>query len=62
VARDKGRAAWIFQVGRDLIANHNDIFNFRTALLILAMIQISGAAVSLAEDFERNFEEEYPPS
>ncbi len=48
--------AWIFQVPDDVIADHNDIFNFKSSLLILALIQISGATMSLAEDWEGNFE------
>ncbi|MGE3802333.1 MAG: hypothetical protein AB7H80_15060, partial [Candidatus Kapaibacterium sp.] len=50
--------AWIFQVPKDVINDHNDIFNFKSMLLVLALIQISGATMSLAEDWSRNFESE----
>lgn len=55
-----GHLAWIFQVSPEIIADHNDIFGFKSSSLILALIQISGATMSLAEEWERNFEEENP--
>ena len=51
--------AWIFQVPEEIMEEHNDIFNFKSMLLVLAMIQISGATMSLAEDWGRNFEREW---
>jgi len=51
------RLAWIFQVPRELITEHNDIFNFRSNLMILALMQISGAVVSVAEQWRSSFEE-----
>ena len=50
--------AWVFQVPEEIINDHNDIFNFKSTLLVLALIQISGATMSLAEDWSRNFEPE----
>jgi hypothetical protein len=55
---DTGRPElmWVFQVPRGVIKNHNDIFNSRARSLILALIQISGAVASLAEDWSQSFE------
>ena len=53
---DSAHLAWVFQVPPTISKDHNDIFNFRARLLIMALIQISGAVMSLAEDFEQNFE------
>ena len=39
--------AWVFQVNPEIMSEHNDIFNSRSASLLLALIQISGAVVSL---------------
>ena len=52
----KPHLAWLFQVPREVTADHNDIFNSRARLLLMAMIQLSGAVMSLARDWERNFE------
>jgi hypothetical protein len=53
---DTPHLAWVFQVPLGISKDHNDIFNYRARLLIMALIQISGAVMSLAEDFEQNFE------
>ena len=53
---DTPHLAWVFQVPRIISEGHNDIFNFRARLLVMALIQVSGAVMSLAEDFEQNFE------
>jgi hypothetical protein len=47
---------WVFQVPAKVIANHNDIFNSRADSLLLALIQISGAVMSLAKDLNDTFE------
>jgi hypothetical protein len=47
---------WVFQVPPDVIKNHNDIFNFKARSLLLALIQVSGAVASIAEDWARSFE------
>ena len=52
------RLAWLFQVPRELVGDHNDIFNPCSSLLLMALMQISGAVMSLAEDVDRNFESE----
>jgi hypothetical protein len=49
---------WIFQVPPEVIKDHNDIFNSKARSLILALIQISGAVASLAEDWAHSFEPE----
>jgi hypothetical protein len=55
-ARDETLTAWIFQVPPRISAEHNDIFNSRCSLLTLALMQISGAVMSLAEDWRDSFE------
>jgi pimeloyl-ACP methyl ester carboxylesterase len=49
---------WIFLLPRAISRGHNDIFNYRLSLLILALMQISGAAVSLATKWSEVFEPE----
>ncbi len=56
VDQEDSYPTWIFQVPPDIISNHNDIFNSRSGTLIMALIQISGAIMSLAQDFESTFE------
>ena len=43
------RLMWVFQVGRQVIGKHSNIFNSRATSLMLALIQISGAVMSLAQ-------------
>ena len=52
------RLMWVFQVPREVIKDHNDIFNSTARSLILALIQISGAVASLAVDWGDSFEPE----
>lgn len=52
------RLMWVFQVPPEVIKDHNDIFNTKARSLILALIQISGAVASLAEDWGDSFEPE----
>jgi hypothetical protein len=54
--QDDPHPFWIFRMPPDISASHNDIFNFRSSLLILALIQISGAVMSLANKWEEVFE------
>ena len=56
--KNQARLLWVFQVGPELIKNHNDIFNSKARSLILALIQISGAVASLATDWADSFEPE----
>ena len=55
---EQAHLAWIFQVPPEIVSNHNDIFNSRSSTLMMALIQISGAVMSLAEDLRQNFETE----
>lgn len=55
---DAPHLMWVFQVPADVIKDHNDIFNSKARSLILALIQISGAVASLAEDWASSFEPE----
>jgi hypothetical protein len=52
------RLLWVFQVPPAVIKDHNDIFNSKARSLILALIQVSGAVASLAEDWGDSFEPE----
>ena len=58
VSPDERRLMWVFQVPGEIIGDHNDIFNSRARSLTLALIQISGAVASLAEDWAHSFEPE----
>jgi hypothetical protein len=49
---------WVFQVPSTIIKDHNDIFNSRALSLTLALIQVSGAVASVAEDWGSSFEPE----
>ncbi|MCC7212728.1 MAG: hypothetical protein IT451_12930 [Candidatus Brocadia sp.] len=44
----KDELAWIFQIPGELCRDHNDIFNPQMGSLVLALIQISGAVMSIA--------------
>jgi hypothetical protein len=39
-----------------LISNHNDVFNHRSSLLALPLLQMSGAVMSLAKEWIDTFE------
>jgi hypothetical protein len=70
--KEKAGPFWIFNIPDELISSHNDIFDFpaqltgshndifneRSSLLIMALMQASGAAMSLAEDWKDVFEPE----
>jgi hypothetical protein len=49
---------WVFQLPDDLVDGHNDIFNPKASSLILSLIQMSGAIMSLAKDWNDTFEPE----
>lgn len=49
---------WVFLLPCSISHGHNDIFNYRSSLLVLALMQISGAAVSLAQTWSEVFEPE----
>jgi hypothetical protein len=51
---------WMVRLPSKVSRGHNDIFNPRASLLILAFMQISGAIVSLGEALEEVFEPEAP--
>jgi hypothetical protein len=57
----ESRLAWLFEVPPELVPDHNDIFNGRSRLFFMALMQISGAVMSLAQDVNRNFEVENAP-
>ncbi|MEA2889558.1 MAG: hypothetical protein QOI05_351 [Bradyrhizobium sp.] len=52
----ESKLAWVFQMPPSISAEHNDIFNTRSSLFLLALMQISGATMSLAQNWEDNFE------
>jgi hypothetical protein len=49
---------WIFQIPPDISASHSDLFNYRSSLLILALMQICGEVMSLANTWEEVFQED----
>ena len=58
VDANERRLMWVFRVPREVIKDHNDIFNSTARSLILALIQISGAVASLAANWGDSFEPE----
>lgn len=62
LTQDKNSPFWIFQVPKDIVDGHNDIFNERASLLVMALIQVSGALMSLAIDYNQTFDgNDYDP-
>jgi hypothetical protein len=55
-APNQAHLGWVFQLPGHLVGDHNDIFNSRASSLMLGMIQISGAVMSLAQDWDDTFE------
>jgi hypothetical protein len=55
---DQEHLAWVFQVPPEISKEHNEIFNYRARLLILALLQVSGSILSLAEKWPDSFEPE----
>ena len=53
---EQSKLAWIFQLPAHISAGHNDIFNTRSSLLLLSLMQIAGATMSLASNWQGNFE------
>jgi hypothetical protein len=49
---------WIVRVPSELMDGHNDVFNGRARLLMMALIQISGATMSVHRSFDAMFEPE----
>jgi hypothetical protein len=47
---------WVFQVPGELIEEHGDIFNGRSNLLMMALIQVSGATMSVFNSYPGMFE------
>ncbi len=47
---------WVFQVPGELVEDHGDIFNGRARLLIMALVQLSGATMSVHENYGVMFE------
>jgi hypothetical protein len=47
---------WIFQIPSTLVANHNDIFNGTSNLFVMALMQLSGSIMSLAQRWPDVFE------
>jgi hypothetical protein len=55
---NRPETTWVFHIPEALIPDHNNIFNAKARELILALMQISGAVASLAEDWRDTFEPE----
>ena len=56
LTQEKEGPFWIFQMPREIGDGHNDIFNARTNLLMMALMQVSGALMSLAIDYQQTFD------
>jgi hypothetical protein len=54
--QEQSNLVWVFQVPPRISKDHSDIFNPRCSLLMLGLMQISGAVMSLAWDWKDNFE------
>jgi hypothetical protein len=54
-----GRSSfWNFQVPADVMGGHNDVFNARSNLFVLALAQASGGVLSIARTWQGVFEPE----
>jgi hypothetical protein len=49
---------WNFQVPREVMGGHSDVFNTRSNLLVMALAQMSGGVLSVARDWLDVFEPE----
>jgi hypothetical protein len=54
----KAETTWVFQLPAALVADHNDIFNAKARELMIGLMQISGAVMSLAQEWKDTFEPE----
>jgi hypothetical protein len=54
--RAVARPVWVFQLPPQIVADHNDIFDYRSNTLLLPLMQISGAVMSLARGWQDSFE------
>ena len=52
----RARSTWVFQLPPQIVSDHNDIYNPRATSLLIALIQLSGAIMSLAPDWPGTFE------
>jgi len=58
VQQNYSRPHWVFQVPESVIKDHNDIFNAQARLLMMGLMQVSGAVMSLAKDWTDSIEME----
>jgi hypothetical protein len=49
---------WIIRVPDDIVSGHNDIFNARSTLMAMALLQMSGATVGIWQNYSAMFEPE----
>ncbi len=49
---------WVFKVPDGVMSSHGDIFNERSRSFLMALMQMSGATMSLARDYEDTYEDE----
>jgi hypothetical protein len=52
---------WIVRVPDDIVSGHNDIFNQRSSLLAMGLLQMAGATVGIWEQYSSMFEPEQGP-
>lgn len=56
--QDKASPFWLFQTPSEIVADHNDIFNYRAASFVLALIQVSAVLASAgSRGWTHNFSE-----
>jgi hypothetical protein len=55
---DRVSSFWNFQVPREVMGGHNDVFNTRSNLFVMALAQASGGVLSLANKWPDVFEPE----
>jgi hypothetical protein len=58
VASARPSSFWNFQVPRDVMGGHSDVFNARSTLFVMALAQASGGVLSIAREWKDVFEEE----
>jgi hypothetical protein len=52
---------WIVRVPDDIVSGHSDIFNQRSSLMAMGLLQMSGATVGIWEQYSQMFEPEVGP-
>ena len=56
--RQRAETTWVFQLPEALVPDHNDIFNAKAREMMIGFMQISGAVMSLSQEWANTFEPE----